>query len=188
MAVRTCTSTVQIWINVSNFPLTLRNCLAPFANLYRWCTNVYAIFHDCSIRVLWCNMAVLPYIDCTIFNWGEQCFPNHFNPFDCQLYPAIAVRAFTSIVQIWIDFSNVSCNVVIHLVPILILYSWCTDVSQFYMTALLEKDDAIYYSYGCTPVHRLYKSELTSPMFHTPLSILLPFVSLTCDVRKYSQV
>ena len=97
-----CTSTVQI-------QQSSLHSIKPFDAYSYPVKDEHANFQDCSIRELWCNMAARTYIDCTIFNWGQQCFTHHFNPFGWRLHLAMALCACTLTVQIRIDFSNVPC-------------------------------------------------------------------------------
>ena len=86
LLIASCKGCTLLYINCTNLDW-LQQCtlhsIKPFGAyshlvqlMYGRTRNLY----ECSIRELWCNVAVRLYIDCTNFNWGQQCFTSIMLP------------------------------------------------------------------------------------------------------------
>ena len=75
------TSTVRIWIDITNFPPTDLITLTTICILYSWCTNIQPISNGLYIFIVGSlgTKDVRLFRNCTNRDWGHKCFMHYLN-------------------------------------------------------------------------------------------------------------
>ena len=159
-------------------------------------------------------MAVRRYINCTNLNWRHKCSTHSFNSFYCYLpllqfmygrtpnfknfefcchtlcmgeLGAMAARRYINCANLnWCHKCSMhSFNLFGCYLPLVqLMYGRTPNFKYFELLIYIMYRRTG--SYGCTPVHQLYKSELTSQIIHAKFQFIwLIFTTCTVYVQTY---